>query len=477
MKNKMKLGLILAIVSLTLLGTTACVGGGEEANQQLFEVVRGDIAVSVTGSGRVEASREAMLTFGSAGRVDEILVKEGDEVSQGEVLSRLDTNALELAHTQAKVALTQAEVSLTQAQLNRDMAEYNLKQTRDTEGALELALLNAQINLDQARRALSVGIASTDFDAVVAELNKAKAWYDYLLESGQDDPRDLALALDAAKDRLQVAQARYDDLLAGYDTQEIAIKKKQVEAAEMALTQAEKNLDGLADDIAFQELQVASASQSIVQAQQSVELAAQSLDDAQRQLEEATIVAPFDGLVAQVLVKEGDNIPSPSMAPKTVIHLIDPDLMELVVEVDEIDIPQVSLDQEAVITVDALPDTEFKGAVTAIYPLPKEEGGVWLYDVRLSLDIPQDSGIKIGMSASADILLEEHSNVLLVPSRAVGENDGQTIVKVMVGEQVEDRPVVVGLDDGLRAEIVTGLSEGETVVVEVRAKSPSMSMF
>ena len=483
MKNKVKLGLILTIVCLTLLGTTACDafgGGKEEVSQQLVEVVRGDITVSVTGSGKIEASREARLTFGSTGRVDKILVKEGDEVSQGEVLARLDTSALELARTQAQVSLTQAEVAQAQAQLAKKTAEYNLKKTQDTEGTLKLALLNAQISLDQAQRALDVGITSTDYDTIVAELRKAKVWYQYLIDSGRDgtSERDLSLALDVAKERLDVAQARYDNLLAGYDTQEIAIKKKQVEAAEMALTQAQKNLDELAEDIAFQELQVASANQSIEQAKQSVKLARQSLNDAQRQLDEATIVAPFDGLVAQVLVKEGDNVPSPSMAPKTIIHLIDPNLVELVVEVDETDIPLVGLNQEAVITVDALPQADFKGEVTAVYPLPKEEGGVLLYDVRLSLDIPENSGIKIGMSASADILFEERSNVLLVPSRAVGKNDqGQTIVKVMADEQVEERPVVVGLDDGLRAEIISGLSEGETVVVEVRVKSQSMSMF
>jgi multidrug efflux pump subunit AcrA (membrane-fusion protein) len=167
------------------------------------------------------------------------------------------------------------------------------------------------------------------------------------------------------------------------------------------------------------------------------------------------------------------------MAPTTVVYLIDPGYMELVVEVDEIDIPMVRLNREAVITVDALPDTEFKGNVIAVYPMPKEVGGVVLYDVRLSLDIPEDSGIRVGMSASADVMFEKHSNVLLVPSRAVEKDaQGQTIVMVKANEQIEERPVVVGLDDGLRAEIVSGLSEGETVVIESKAKSTtSMGMF
>jgi len=485
MKNIIKLGLILTVLCLALLGTTACdlLGGGEEeVSQQLVKVARGDLTVSVTGSGKIETSLEGKLAFGSAGKVDKILVEEGDRVSKGKVLAKLDTSALELARTQSQVALTQAEVALTQAQLAQKTAEYNLKNTRDTEDSLELALFNAQISLDQAQRTLETGITATDFDAITAELRKAKAWYEYVLDSieaGTGDLDDLALELDVAKDRLEVAQANYDNILAGYDSEEVAIKKKQVEAAEMAAAQAQKNLDELTEDIAIKELQVESASQSVVQARQSVELAGQSLDEAQRQLDEATIVSPFEGIVAQVLATEGDNIPSPSMVPKTIIHLIDPSRMELAVEVDEIDIPLVEIGQEAVISVDALPDAEFQGIITAVYPLPKEEGGVVLYDVRLSLDAPENSGIKVGMSASADVLIEKRSDVLMVPSRAIEkDNQGKTIVRVMSDEQVQERQVVVGLDDGFRIEIVSGLREGETVVIESRVRSTSgTSMF
>lgn len=468
MKSKIKLGLVLTALLLALPLAAACdSGGGSGVSQQLVKVERGDLTVSVTGSGKIEATREARLTFGSSGKVDGILVKEGDEVREGDVLARLDTSALKLAYAQAEVALTQAHLAWK-------TAEYNLKNTRDSEDMLKLALLNARIGRDQAQRALDTGITATDYDSIKAELNKAKAWYQFILDSiqeGTGDMNDLALELDVAQERLDTAQARYDNLLAGYDNQEIAIKKSQLKAAEMSVAQAQKNLDELAEDIALQELQVTTVGQSVAQAQKS-------LDEAQRQIDEATIFAPFDSVVAQVPVKEGDNIPSPAMVPTTVIYLIAPGFMELVVEVDEIDIPLLELNQEAVITVDALPDDEFKGTVTAIYPVPKEMGGVVLYEVRMAIDAPENSGIKIGMSASADVVFEERSNVLLVPSRAVGKNDqGQTIVKVMVDEQVEERPVVVGLDDGFRAEIISGLEEGETVMFEVKVKTPSTSMF
>jgi HlyD family secretion protein len=489
MKKKIFSGLVLAVALLALLGTMACdsFGGGQSTvSQQQVKVTRGDIGVVAAGNGKIEASKEARLTFGSAGKVAEILVEEGDEVKAGDVLARLDISALELAHAQSQVAVTQAELALGQAQLAQKTAEYGLKNTQDTEDALKLALLNAQINLDTANEALKDTVRSYNWDSymeIESELNKAETFYEHVIDglegASEGSVGNWELALDRAEERLEIARANYNDFLAGQQgTAPINLRKKQVEAAELSVAQAQKNLDELAEDIEMQQLQVESAEKAIEQARQSVELAKRSLAESQRQLDEATIITPFDSTVAMVMVKEGDNIPSPSMVPQTIVHIIDPDYLELVIEVDEIDIPLVSLHQEADITVDALPDVVFKGVVTAVYPVPTEVGGIVLYKVRIGLDVPGDSGIKIGMSASADIVIEKHSNVLVVPSRAVRKNDqGQTVVGVMVEGQVQERAVVIGLDDGLRTEIISGLQEGETVVYEVKVKSTPMSMF
>ncbi len=483
MSNKIKLGLVSTVLCLVLLGITACSGCGQQgANQQLVTVTRGDISVKVSGSGKIEATNEASLTFGSGGKVDKINVKEGDKVKTGDVLARLDTRTLELALTQAQVAESQAEVTVTQAQVTQKTAEINLKNARDKEDTLNLAVLNAQINLDTARNNLSDTIKTYNWDTfqtVDSALNKAKTFYDYALDGSQKQPAgtgvtgDWDLTLQRATERLENAQAAYDNFLAGHANEKINLKQYQVKYAELSLTQAQKNLGNLADDIALEELKVTLANQSVAQARQSAELAKKSLKEAQRQLDEATIKAPFDGVIAQVNAEEGDNVPSPSVAPKIIVYMVDPVHVQLVVEVDEIDISQVALNQPVVITLDALTDAEFKGMVTSIYPVSKEEGGVVLYDVGLSLNVPEGSGIKVGMSASADIMIAEHSNVLMVPSRAIRNSEGKTTVKVMSGNQVQEKTVVAGLDDGLRTEIVSGLSGGETVVVESKTTTTS----
>jgi HlyD family secretion protein len=267
-------------------------------------------------------------------------------------------------------------------------------------------------------------------------------------------------------------------MIQSYDTEEVAIAKLQLEAAEMAEAQAQKNLDDLDDDIAIKELQIEAAKESVKQATQSVELARESLAQTQKELDEAIIIATIDGVVTSVSAEEGDIIPSPTMSPKPIINLIDPGSMELVVEVDEIDIPGVNLGQEAIIELDALPNAKVAGNVTTIYPLPIEVGGVVVYKVKIIFEVPENIGIKVGMSASADIVLAKRSNVLLVPDRAIDKDkEGKTIIRVVVNEQIEERQVVTGISDGFNTEVISGLGEGEMVLTEVRVKAPSSGLF
>jgi macrolide-specific efflux system membrane fusion protein len=97
--------------------------------------------------------------------------------------------------------------------------------------------------------------------------------------------------------------------------------------------------------------------------------------------------------------------------------------------------------------------------------MPTALSGVVVYDVKIGIDEPAQ-GLRVGMSATADIITDQREGVLIIPSRAVTKNSsGNQVVKVMVGEEVVERTVVTGLDDGLDVEIVEGLNEGEVVVI------------
>jgi len=410
----MRRGRIIGVLllCLALAGSVACNpfgGDKEEVSQQLVEVVRGDLTVSVSGSGNIEISKEVNLAFDVGGRIDKIYVEEGDYVTEGDVLAKLDTDALELALTQAQVALTQAQLAVNSANVSLRTAKHSLDEARD---------LYTWPEIKEAQ----------------ADVDEAEAFVDYVVERNLP-PASVAYA----RARLTAAEAKLDAMIMSYDTEEVAIKKMEVAVAE----------------------------QTLVLRQQSMGQAQRSLEDAQKNLHEATLIAPFGGVVANVYVDEGDVIPSPTMAPKAILHLVDLTTMELNVEVDEIDIPGVELNQRAIIEVDALPDLPLEGVVTFVSLLAKEEAGVILYEVTIGFDVLQGSGIKAGMSVDADIVIDERNNILLVPDRAVKQDsEGNPVVKVVVNEQTEERPVVIGISDGFETEIVEGLNEGEVVVVE-----------
>ena len=410
----MRRGKIIGVLllCLALAGSTACNpfgGEEEEASQQLVEVARGDLAISVSGSGNVEVSDEGKLAFSVGGRIDRVYVEEGDSVTGGDVLARLDTDDLELALTQAEVALTTQQVAIAQAQVAVDTAEYNLDEARDL-------------------------YTWPDIEEAQDDVDDAETFLNYAIEKGLSSE-----TLAYAQARFDAAEAALNAKIMSYDTEEVDIKKMEVAVAE----------------------------QSLALSRLSLEQAQQSLEYAQEQLDEATITAPFGGVIAKIYSEEGDVIPPPTMASQVIIYLVDLTTIELNVEVDEIDIPGVKPGQRVIIDVDALPDVEFEGEVLTISPVAEEEEGVILYEVKVGFNVPEDSGIKVGMSAEADIVIVERNDVLLVPSRAITEDsEGNQVVKVVVNEQTEERQVVIGISDGFDTEIVSGLNEGEVVLVE-----------
>ncbi|MFC2021644.1 efflux RND transporter periplasmic adaptor subunit [Chloroflexota bacterium] len=436
------------LLCLVLASATACnpFGGEKEVNEELVEVVRGDLSVTVSGSGTIEVSNETKLTFGIGGRIDKIYVEEGDKVSEGDVLAKLETDTLELAMNQAKVAYAQAEVAVTEAEVA--VIQYGAAVTE-----AEVNLKNAEINLEQTTKTSTftdIRIAQAAMDSAERDLDDALIILSKYDEGtlGYGGYQKIVVQVQA---RYQTAKDRYDAMLLGFGTKEVLAKKQQVDAAEQTL------------EVARQSLELAKLSPEL--ARQLLELAQQSLEQAQKQLDKAAITAPFDSVVASVAVDKKDTVSTAT----TIVHLIDPSSMELEVQVDEIDVTEVKPGQRAIIEVDALPATLLEGKVSSISLLPKEEAGVIVYDVTVDFDVAEGIGLRAGMSATADIITAERNNVLLVPDRAIKQDSqGNPVVEVVVNEQIEERVVVTGISDGFETEISDGLEEGE--MVERRAK-------
>jgi len=201
-----------------------------------------------------------------------------------------------------------------------------------------------------------------------------------------------------------------------------------------------------------------------------------ALERAKEDLKKTVIIAPFDGIVADVGVKEGDKLSSMNYATTTAAYLIDPTVIEMEGLVDEIDVPGVKLGQEAIITVDAFPDIELKGEVTFVSPVATIQSGIVSYKVTLNLQYPVNPELMDGMTATAEIIIDRKDNVLLIPERAVKDKDKEPWVEVVQNGIVQPRKVTLGMTDGRNIEVISGLMEGENIIVEP-ARPPVQSFF
>jgi len=246
----------------------------------------------------------------------------------------------------------------------------------------------------------------------------------------------------------------------------VEIAEEGVKAARAQYEIAEINLDEppptVSEDVL--ELQLDAAKASWETAKLNLEIAELSLESAELNLEKAVvIVAPFDGVVADISITEGKEISTATLATPA-ISLVDTSEIEMRGFIDEIDIAIVQLGQEANIILDALPDEEIKGSVAFISPVGTTLAGVVSYDTTITLENPV-AELRDGMSATAEIIIERRDDVLSIPNRYIRGTLENPIVVVLVDEQEEEREITLGLTDGINTEILSGLQEGEEVVL------------
>jgi len=374
-----------------------------------------------------------------------------------------DRSALAAAKEQARLNVEAGANSVRNAQNSYSTAYWDLEHVKayDTDPRTGRPL-NAsqeqdfQVAFDQAARALA--------DAE-ANLKQAQVEYETALQNEQS-------GLATAEARVRTAQTDLDELLTGADADDLAAARAQQARAEADLAQ----LTGAqrAGSVAAQQgnLEAARArleqvtadptTSDLARAEARVAQAQAQLDQAQIQLDDATLRAPFGGLVATVSVAPGE-----SLGTQAPVVLIDVSSYLVKVTVDEVDIGRVSVGQRVDVLIDALGE-RLPGTVLRLEPLPQSESAVTAYQVTVELD-PNGRTLSPGMTASATIVADSRTNVLSVPTAAVRSEGERSLVSAVVTDadgkrSVQERTVTVGLQAGEQVEILSGLTEGEQVV-------------
>jgi HlyD family secretion protein len=501
-----------AVAGIIILGATGCLAlrTGSNARRatsftQVVTVERGNLVAAIAPTGEVSPERRVELSF-DVTKIPllELNVTAGQQVLEGEVLARIDPSSLERAVDQAQADLLSAEEALDKAknpytELDRQKAELDVAQA---EAALEEARLatvdravrQAEFNLSSAQLNWTITQHSTTVGKTVRDLEYSVAWHERKLRGLQDqlqqgkidqatvDAETEALAeaqtqleaaqaaarasLAAAEDNVAQAEEALAQLQAGSDALGVLQIRNRIAQAEYNLAMAK---DGLATILAGPD------AKAVQLAQARFDSATATLEEAQATLEAATMVAPFDATVVAVGAEVGDLVSSNI----NVVTLADLSGLQVLATVDETDVSQVKVGQEAQITFDAFPGRRFLGKVLEVPLEGKLVQNVVSYEVRLSLEGAEGVALRPGMTANVSIVVGRQQNVLLVPILAVQQAEDGDVVMVQDSPQaaaVATR-VEVGLNDGTYVEIARGLNEGDRVVIEYQAGTEQQGGF
>jgi multidrug efflux pump subunit AcrA (membrane-fusion protein) len=405
---------VLAILTLFILSVTMAGCGSDsepETTNEIATVQRGDLTVDITASGNLALSVTEDLAFDIPGTIEEItvaevLVEEGDSVEEGQVVAKLDTSEWDDMLIDLKRDLLQAEIDLS----------------------------NAELTLEEA-----------EDDTYITSTGDIREQY--------TDPDEI----DILEMKVELAEARFED-------------------------------------------------------------AQQALDEANEKSPE--VIAPFDGFVTAVNVDGGDEVKTGTVA----VAIADPNKFEADILVSEMDIMDVELGGTAYVEVDALEELSLPAEVVHISPTATISSGVVNYQVKVEVesletviqeqqaampDMPEvssgeppefmqqaiDSGemtleeaedqleqmqqaqaeqlaalenieLREGLTVTVTIIVDESTDVLLVPNGAISTQGGQTFVQIVSSDgTIEQRTVTTGISNWQYTEITDGLSEGEQVVV------------
>ena len=331
------------------------------------------------------------------------------------------------------------------------------------------------------------GRASADFQQAMSEYTLASSKISGAIDSVNSPLSSISSSVTSAQGNLNTANTRTDTSLAKTrgdlatiltsvtSEQQLATStKSKISQAGIALqtvndaitgsiANAQANIDAavLRAQQSVQSAQTAVANQplNIATAQTSVDNAATAVQTAQTNLDAATLTAPSSGVVASIASAVGENAASPLLVLANTSTLV------LHGTVGEADVAKLKLGLVANVTVDAVGSgTRMTGKITSLDPVATIQQGVPVYGVDVTIDLPNTS-VKPGMTGTASVIIASRQGVLTVPNLAIRTASGKRYVQVLKDGEAVDTDVTFGIANDTVTEVVSGLAEGDLVVL------------
>jgi HlyD family secretion protein len=288
--------------------------------------------------------------------------------------------------------------------------------------------------------------------------------------------------LQAAQASLKSAEADFERAKVDAEGPDVPLLKRAYERATgmakdgvvstSALEDAQKNYEMALNKQNGAKAQVSVLKAKIAQAEAQVAQDKANLEQLEEQLSYTDIISPIDGVVLSRNVEMGDAVSSILVLGSSatlVMTLGDTSEVYVKGKVDESDIGKVYLGQPARIKVESFKDKTFDGKVTKISPMGVEKDNVTTFEVRVSIQNPGGE-LKAEMTANAEIILDEHKNVLQIPEGAIlYDKDKKASVEIPDPKGKEGKHKVavnIGISNGAKTEVLSGLKEGDQVVLQ-----------
>jgi RND family efflux transporter MFP subunit len=476
-------------------------GGGRGPQNfpvEVTPVAKSDIIQMVSVTGTVAARAEVEVYPKQAGELVALLVDKGAKVKAGQILGRIEPTQFETQVKQAQAELASAKAAYEK---NASMAFVNsetaFKQAKSELERLQATLKQAEVELElqasqtetQVKKAASdlrvaearleavvSGARSQEIEQVRVRAENAKREFDRLTALLKDEIISQE-QVEAAQLQYEIYSAQLSLLEEGARPEDIEVLKAQVEAAKASLQAAEDskmqidikraNLESAKAQVAnaqaaFEEAVAAKEAltweKELAQAEAAMLRAQATLELAQRYLDDTVIRAPISGVVSQRLLDQGD-MASPARPFATIVDM---DVVKIAAKVPGRDLAAIRTGAGAVIKPDAYPGEIFSGTVVYISPVIDRASQTG----DIEIEIPNsDHKLKPGMFTRVELRVAEHKDVIVIPVDVLVKEGESTFVYTVNDGVAHKKPVVTGVSDGVRTEILSGLEVDEMLVV------------
>lgn len=423
----------------------------------------GDIILSATGPGTLIPGKEVSFGFKNRGQISEVLVNLGDQVEAGQVLARLESTTLDLKYKQAEadLAALSSPATIAEAEQAVQDAKQSFASARDDlQHLIGPDLLIAEENISAAQHEVQLAKAAaqsgssnenkqkvTNAEAKLAKAQEALTWAQQE-SANRYIPQTFTYTI-----RNDNGVTVRKELIAPTDV-EVSSARAAYELAKANLADAQNYLDILqgnktADDVP------ASSAASITEAQIA-------LDQAKADLDATGLVAPISGTITSIELNTGDMVGTSPVV--TISNMTQPYTID--VYLDETDWDKAKIGFDATVTFDLLPNNNYPGKITQVYPALDDSSGTSMVHILVQLNDKINVDLPAGATASVDVTGGKALGAVLVPTSALKETEpGKYIVYLMQNGKPVEHEVEIGIQDILNAEVKSGLQPGDIVVM------------